>query len=83
MQSKILFEVAPTMKLSCVYCTKTTKVPLPSLKKQSNLSYDEDIPDSGKVSTNYIYRNPTDPDEVSLVVALVVALVVNFLLINF
>lgn len=64
MQSKILFEISPTLKLSCVYCTKTTKAPLPSLKKQSNLSYDEDVPDSGKVSTNYIYRDPNDPDEV-------------------
>mmetsp|Transcript_5851 Transcript_5851/g.11225 ORF Transcript_5851/g.11225 Transcript_5851/m.11225 type:complete len:720 (-) Transcript_5851:317-2476(-) len=63
MQSKILFEISPTLKLSCVYCTKTTKAPLPSLKKQSNLSYDEDVPESGKVSTNYIYRDPNDPDE--------------------
>lgn len=64
MQSKILFEIAPSLKLSCVYCSKTSKAPLPSLKKQSNLSYDPDVPDSGKVSTNYIYRNPSDPDEV-------------------
>ena len=64
MQSKITFELTPDFKVPCVYCTKASAVSLPSLKKQSNLCYDEDQPDSGKVNLVTVYRNPTDPDEV-------------------
>lgn len=63
-QSKMTFEISPTFKIPCLYCTKASSSSLPSLKKQSNLSYDPDIPDSGKVTLNTVYRNPTDPDEV-------------------
>jgi len=62
-QSKIAFELSPDFKIPCFYCSKTSKVPLPSLKKQSNASYDVDMPDSGKVSMSTMYRNPSDPDE--------------------
>jgi hypothetical protein len=62
-QNKITFELSPEFKIPCVYCGKTSKVSLPSLKKQSNVSYDPDIPDSGKVSLSTVYRNPADPDE--------------------
>lgn len=62
-QNKIVFELSPDFKIPCVYSGKTSKVALPSLKKQSNISYDPDIPDSGKVSLSTVYRNPADPDE--------------------
>jgi hypothetical protein len=64
MQSKMTFEISPSFKIPCVYCTKASASSLPSLKKQSNLSYDPDVPESGKVTLNTVYRNPTDPDEV-------------------
>jgi ATP-dependent DNA helicase 2 subunit 2 len=62
-QSKIKFELSPELSVPCVYWSKISKSTLPSLKKQCNLSYDEDMPDSGKLSRNIIYRNPNDPDE--------------------
>lgn len=62
-QSKIRFEISPTMSIPCVYWGKVMKSNLPTLKKQSNVSYDEDVPDSGKLSSMTVYRNPSNPDE--------------------
>lgn len=62
-QNKITFELSPDFKIPCVYSGLTSKVSLPSLKKQSNISYDSDIPDSGKVTLSTVYRNPSNPDE--------------------
>lgn len=61
--SKMTLELAPNFRIPCVCFVKIMKGNLPSLKKQSNVSYDPEIPDSGKIQMQTVYRNPNDPDE--------------------
>lgn len=62
MQMKTVFELSPEVRIPCVYWGKVSKSGLPTLKKQAP-SYDPEDPDSGKVGTVRLYRNPNDLDE--------------------